>query len=150
MRLLFRKRRLSSTLIILVSIIAATGAVTAVSGQQTSASSPSWANLLAQLRSNDSEVWSGAFDQLRLDPAALRDPKVKAALVNLLDRQNKEPIHGEEEDFADHTSWLSDTVARIVDWNDPRQVCVLANGVDLPDQLGDHAKSRSSLPPATV
>jgi hypothetical protein len=75
-----------------------------------------------------------------LDPAALRDPKVKAALVNLLDRQNKEPIHGEEEDFADDTSWLSDTVARIVDWNDPRQVCVLANSVDLPDQLGDHTK----------
>jgi hypothetical protein len=78
--------------------------------------------------------------QLRLDPASLRDPKIKAALVNHLDRQNKEPIHGEEEDFADDTSWLSDTVARIVDWNDPRQVCVLAISVDLPDQLGDHAK----------
>jgi hypothetical protein len=62
MCLLSRKRQLSSTLIILVSIIAATGAVTAVSGQQTSASSPSGANLLAQLRSNDSEVRSGAFD----------------------------------------------------------------------------------------
>jgi hypothetical protein len=74
--------------------------------------------LLAELGSNDSEARSGAFDQLRLDPAALRDPKVKAALVNLLDRQNKEPIRGEE-DFADYTSWLSDTVARIVDWNDP-------------------------------
>jgi hypothetical protein len=118
MCLLSRKRQLSSTLIILVSIIAATGAVTAVSGRGE----------------------ERCVRQLRLDPASLRDPKIKAALVNHLDRQNKEPIHGEEEDFADDTSWLSDTVARIVDWNDPRQVCVLAISVDLPDQLGDHAK----------
>ena len=137
---LFLKRRSRSTLIILVSIIAATGAVTALSGQETSDSGPSWANLLAQLRSNDSEVRSGAFDQLRSDPAALRDPKVKAALVSLLGRENKEPIHGEEEGFAEYTSWLSDTVAKIVDWNDPHQACVVADSVDLPDQLADHAK----------
>lgn len=98
------------------------------------------AELLIQLRSTDSEVRSGAFDQLRSDPAALRDPNVKAALVSLLDRENREPVYGEEEDFADYTSWLSDTVARIVDWNDSRLVSVLANSVDLPGQLGEHPK----------
>jgi len=47
-----------------------------------------------------------AFKQLRSDPTALRDPKVKAALISLLDRENREPVFGEEEDYADYTSWL--------------------------------------------
>jgi hypothetical protein len=140
MCLLSRRWSLSSTRIILVSIIAASLTVTAVFGQRTSISSANRTNLLAQLRSKDPGVRSGAFDQLRFDPSALHDPKVKAALVSLLDRENKEPIHGEEEEFADYTSWLSVTVAKIVDWNDPRQVCVLANSVDLPDELASHAK----------
>lgn len=110
------------------------------SAQQTSTSTSGRAELLIQLRSTDFEVRSSAFDQLRSDSAALRDPKVEAALVSLLDRENKEPVRGEEEDFAGYTSWLSDTVAKIVDWNDPRQVCVLANSVDLPDELAGHAK----------
>jgi hypothetical protein len=82
-------------------------------------------------------VRSTSCDWIRLHFAI---PRSRLHSSTFLDRQNKEPIHGEEEDFADDTSWLSDTVARIVDWNDPRQVCVLANSVDLPDQLGDHAK----------
>jgi len=110
------------------------------SAQQTSTSSAGRAESLIQLRSTDSEVRSRAFDRLRSDPVALRDPKVKAALVSLLDRENKEPIHGEEEDYAEYTSWLAGTVAKIVDWDDLRQVCVLANSVDLPDELADHAK----------
>jgi len=138
--LLSRKRRLNLTLIIVVSIMAATGAVTAVSGQLTSASSPSWVNLLVQLRSNDSEVRSGAFDQLRLDPTALRDPEVKAALVNLLDRENEETVTGDEEDYSMYVDTLSDTVTKLVDWSDPRQVCILANSVYPPAELADHAR----------
>ena len=140
MYLLSRKRRLNLTLIIVVSIMAATGAVTAVSGQLTSASSPSWVNLLVQLRSNDSEVRSGAFDQLRLDPTALRDPEVKAALVNLLDRENEETVTGDEEDYSMYVDTLSDTVTKLVDWSDPRQVCILANSVYPPAELADHAR----------
>jgi len=81
---------------------------------------------------------------LRSDPAALRDPAVKTALVNLLDRENREAIAGEEEEYAEYTSWLADTVAKVVDWNDPHQVCILADSVDLPDELADHA--RVSIP----
>src|SRR5450631_3043607 len=125
---------------VLASILAAVGMAGAVSGQQTSAASAGWAGLLGQLHSHDSEVRSNAFDQLRSDPVALRDSEVKVALVSLLDRENKEPIHFEDEGFAEYASWLSDTVAKIVDWNDPHQVCILANSVDLPDELGDHAK----------
>ncbi len=124
----------------LVSVIAVCVMATTVSGQQTSASSASLTGLLVQLRSNDSEVRGDAFDHLRSDPVALRDSKVKAALVSLLDRENQEPVHGEEEGFAEYTSWLANIVAKIVDWKNPREVCILANSVDLPDELGDHAR----------
>jgi hypothetical protein len=140
MPFLSRKPQLKSARTMLVSLIAVCATAGAVSGQQTSASSASQAQLLAQLHSSDAEVRSEAFDQLRSDPVVLRDPKVKIALVNLLDRENKEPIYGEEEDFANYTNWLADTVAKIVDWSDSRQVCVLANSVDLPDELANHAK----------
>jgi len=96
--------------------------------------------LLVQLRSDDAEVRSGAFDHLRSDPVALRDSKVKAALVSLLDRENQETLSGEEEDYADYIGWLVGTVAKIVDWNNPHQVCILANSVYLADELADHAK----------
>ncbi|HXM12184.1 MAG TPA: HEAT repeat domain-containing protein [Terriglobales bacterium] len=126
--------------IILLSVIAASATVTAASAQQTSAFSASREKLLVELRSDDSQVRSRAFGQLRSDPSALRDPDVKAALVHLLDRENQEPIHAEEEDFADYASWLAEVVAKIVDWSDPRQVCVLANSIVVPDELADHAK----------
>jgi hypothetical protein len=73
-------------------------------------------------------VRSEALDQLRTDPVALRDPKVKAALIDQLDRESQEPMYDEEEDYASYLDWLADTVAKVVDWNNPRQVCVLANG----------------------
>ncbi|HKM47088.1 MAG TPA: hypothetical protein VJX69_05850 [Terriglobales bacterium] len=96
--------------------------------------------LLAKLRSDNAEVRSEALDQLRTDPVALRDPKVKAALVNQLDRENQETLYAEEEDYADYVGWLVDTVAKVVDWSNPHQACILANSVYLADALADHAK----------
>jgi hypothetical protein len=125
---------------ILCSVVAACLVVVGSSAQQASPSSANWAGLLTQLRSSDSEVRSEALDQLRSDPAALRDPKVRAALINQLDRENQETFSAEEEDYASYVSWLSDTVAKVVDWKDPRKVCILANAADIPDELADHAK----------
>jgi hypothetical protein len=125
---------------LLVLILAACGTITPSWGQQTPVGSGSRAELLAQLRSEDAGLRSNAFERLRGDPAALRDSQVKAALVSLLDRENKEPVYGEEEDFAEYTSSLADTVAKLANWSDPHQVCILANSVDLPDELADHAK----------
>jgi hypothetical protein len=98
---------------------------------------PEW---IAELRSQDAGARSQAFERLRSDPVALRDPGVKAALVNLLDRENQVRLSAEDEGYAEYRSWLSDTVAKVIDWNNPHQVCILANSVDLPDQLADHAK----------
>jgi len=61
-------------------------------------------------------------------------------LVDLLDLENQHVMTGEEEDYAEYVGTLADTVASIVDWNDPRQVCILANSVDPPEQLADHAR----------
>jgi hypothetical protein len=120
--------------------LAACAMLTAGWGQQTPAHKPSRAELLTRLRSGNAEVRSEALDQLRTDPVALRDPKVKAALVNQLDRENHETLYAEEEDYAGYLSWLVDTVAKVVDWSNPRQVCILANGAYLTDELADHAK----------
>ena len=99
------------------------------------------AELLSKLQSKDLTERYAALDALRSDPAALRDPDVKPALVNLLDRENHQTISGEEEEYAEYVSWLAETVAKVVDWNDPHQVCILADSVDLPDELADHAKA---------
>jgi HEAT repeat protein len=126
----------------LVSLIAVCATVSAVSAQQTPAHKPGRAVLVAQLRSDDVQVRSEAFESVRSDPTALRDPEVRVALVDLLDRENHEPPSesGEDEGYAEYTSWLADTVAKIVDWSDPHQVCILANSIDLPDELADHAQ----------
>lgn len=124
----------------LVSVIAMYATVSTVSGRQTSTSGAGRAQLLAQLHSTDSEMRSEAFDKLRSDPAALRDPKVKVALVTLLERENLETFTDEEEDYANYVGWLSETVAEVVNWSDPRQVCILASSADIPDELANHAK----------
>jgi hypothetical protein len=136
------KRRLKSRTV-LACLIAVCPPLSAASGQQTSTSSASRAQLLAQLRSDNEQVRSGAFESVRTDPAALRDPKISAALVDLLDRENHEPPSesGEDEGYAEYISWLAETVAKVVDWRNPRQVCILANGIDLSDELANHAKA---------
>jgi hypothetical protein len=127
---------------VLVSFIAVCATVSGVSGQQTPAHKPGRAGLVAQLRSDNVQVRSEAFESVRSDPTALRDPEVRVALVDLLDRENHETPSesGEDEGYAEYTSWLADTVAKIVDWSDPHQVCILANSIDLPDELANHAK----------
>jgi hypothetical protein len=57
-----------------------------------------------------------------------------------LDRENQITLGCEDEGYAEYVSWLAETVAKVVDWSDHRQVCILANGLDLPDELARHAK----------
>jgi HEAT repeats len=113
---------------------------TPVWAQQAHGHKATRAELLTQLRSDDVEKRIEAYKQLKSDRAALQDPKVKAAFVDLLDRENQGQTSGEEEDYSEYVSSLTDTVARTVDWRDTHQVCVLANSVDPPKELSDHAK----------
>lgn len=46
-------------------------------------------------------------------------------------------LSGEDDGYAEYLSWLADTVAKVADWSDRRQVCIFANSVDLPE---DHVQ----------
>jgi len=73
-------------------IVAATVclALTPSRGQQTAVHKPSVAELVKMLHSEDWTKRSMAYEQLRSNPTALRNPKVQAELINLLDRKSKE------------------------------------------------------------
>jgi HEAT repeat protein len=136
--------------------------------QQSPASGPSVSDLLAELHSKDWAERSHALDQIRSEPATLRSPKVQVALVDLLDRENREtseslhvaqePSHqdaigsaGEEdgEGYGEYCTWLAETVASFVDWNDPRQACILVNAgyVDYPPSpTKAAARARAAMP----
>jgi hypothetical protein len=128
----------------LVAFLVACLTATAVWGQQASSQKASLAELLGQLSSNEPVVRNDALERLRSNPDALRDPKIKTALVNLLDKENHLKFSEDDEGYAEYVSWLEETTARVVDWTDQRQVCILAGGVYLEDELADHA--RASLP----
>lgn len=113
---------------------------TGATAQEATARKPSRTALLTQLHSDDAQVRSEAFSKLRSDKTALGDPNVKSALIDLLDRENREPMAGEEEDYAEYVGWLTQTVTKVVNWEDPHQVCILATSVDIPEQLAEHPR----------
>jgi hypothetical protein len=96
--------------------------------------------LLAQLGSDEAIVRNDALEHLRSDPSALADKRIKSALIELLDRENHIAFSGDE-GYHEYLSWLADAVANVVDWNDPHQVCILTDSLDIPDELADHASA---------
>lgn len=114
--------------------------------------------LLVKLRSNDGGVRAEAYEQLRSDPMALRSAKVKAAFLDLLDRENHEldaqlveaqkegyPDRGDNAGYAEYYSDLLDAVDSFADWNNPRQACILVNASSSDDsafaaEIANHAK----------
>jgi hypothetical protein len=99
-----------------------------------------------------------AYEKLRSNPAALRDRKVRTALLDLLDRENRvvestlresrEQVgasgkYGEE--YGEYLGELSQSVDAFADWNNPRQVCIFVQEPDNPDsrfaaKIAAHAK----------
>ena len=125
-------------------IFAVYAATVAAHAQEAPASGPSTAELVEQLNSDEPVLRNNALERLRSDPDALRDSKIKAALVTLLDKENHVKFSEDDEGYAEYVDWLAETTAKVVDWTDQRQVCILADGVYLEDELADHAKA--SLP----
>lgn len=140
--------------IILAFTLAACTAVTVGWGQQ----APSVAQLLMKLNSANEPVRVKAFGELRSDPANLKNPEVRAGLLDLLDRENHAldsqleqaqkkgyPDEGDNEGWAEYYSDLVDTVDSFADWNDPRQTCILVDAGSSDDsvfaaEIADHAK----------
>jgi hypothetical protein len=114
--------------------------VTAAAWGQQSVSKPSVRDLLAKLHSLNDQERLQAFEALRSDPGNLKNPEVRAELINLLDRENRYldsqleeaqtkgyPDEGDNEGFAETYSDLLETVDSFADWNDPRVACFLAD-----------------------
>lgn len=108
---------------------------------------------LSDLQSDDMEKRMDAFERIKDNSRAMQRPEVKSALLNLLDRENRlihlshnGPSMGEQygEGYGVYASELAETVARIADWHDPHQVCVLAQSSPyspstIPDRLAVEA-----------
>jgi hypothetical protein len=129
-------------------IAAACGPATARGWQQAVSNKPSVAVLLARLHSQDDVERSTAFEGLRSNPAALQSPDVRAALLDLLDRENQEldakllqAQNSSQEDkgdavdegYAEYYSNVLGAVDSFADWNDPRQACILVSAGSSPD-----------------
>jgi HEAT repeats len=120
--------------IILAYTLAACTAVPLVCGQQANTSRSSVSELLAKLQSKDPTERSLSYDELRSDAEAMRSKEVQAALLDLLDREDREiestlrASHEQEgvgEGYAEYVAELGETVDSYADWTDPRQVCIL-------------------------
>jgi hypothetical protein len=113
--------------------------------------------LLSKLYSEDQSVRAKAFKQLCANPANLQSPRVRTALLNLLDRENHEldeqlleaqkrgyPDEGDNAGWAEYYSNLLDAVDSFADWNDPRQACIMVDAGSSDDsafaaKIADHA-----------
>ena len=141
----------------LIFAIAACTTGTLSSAQQRIDSEPRIVMLLADLQSARASERARAFGDLRSDAASLNKSEVRAALVDLLDRENRYldsllekaqrkgyPDEGDNAGWAEYYSDLLDTVDGFVDWNDPRQACILVNANSSDDsafavEISDHA-----------
>jgi hypothetical protein len=126
-------------------------------GQQ-SVGRPTVAVLLRTLSSDQWMERARAYEQLRSDQAALRGTKVRTALLDLLDRENRvvestlresqEQVgtsgkYGEE--YGEYLGELSQSVDAFADWNNPHQVCIFVKEPYDPDsrfaaKIAAHAK----------
>jgi hypothetical protein len=107
---------------------------------QTPATKPQVSDLLAALHAANWFDRASAYEHLRRDPAALRLPEVKSALLDLEDRENrsdwsKEPGFNtrESESRSEYRAELADTVDSLADWNDLRQLCIIVHSSYEPD-----------------
>ncbi len=103
-------------------------------------------SLLSAFKSPDPAVRVDAFEQVKRNREALERSDVRAALVDLLDRENRlihetllESDGGQGvaikygEDYALYTTELDQSVIEIVDWGNARSACILAESSDDPD-----------------
>lgn len=120
-------------------------------GQQPSAPKPTTAELLDALRSDDTGKRADAYEHLRSNPSTLRSARVKAALLDLLDRESnvdeaaiREHVGTSDkygEGYTEYVYALGETVASFVNWNDPHQVCTAVRGFAPPGAVASHAKA---------
>lgn len=137
--------------------------------QQAPTPRPDVAGLLAKLHSKDWTERSNAVDDVRTDPDMLHSQAIRAALLNLLDWENRkadkvfrearthnhqEADNQDSEDagtegYGEYCAWLAQTVESFANWNDPRQACILVNAAQItyPSSSADAAaRARAAMP----
>lgn len=131
--------------------------------QQITASKPSVPDVLAKLHSRHLSERTDALDEIASDQALLQSRKVQATLLDLLDQETEafredksfntvaaasEEDDGEEEN-SQYLSSLSYVVNKFVDWNDPRQACMMVDSGDIeyPSSAPEAAaRARAAMP----
>jgi HEAT repeat protein len=94
---------------------------------------------LAELKNPDSARRWAAYESIEKNEQTLKQADVRVALIDLLNLETQQ-IHnalvlskGKQgaadkygEGYVEYTAQLADTVIGIVDWRDPRELCILA------------------------
>lgn len=135
------RKILTATLAICATFAAARGQ------QKETPPKPDESALLASLKSSNDGERLSAFYQLRSSPSAVRSPKVRAALIDLLDKEVQEELtnrkegEGESEGGDEYMGDLTNTVATFADWSNAHQVCLLVAQGSLPTSTyAEHAR----------
>ncbi len=109
---------------------------------------PGVSEVLANLQSKEWQQRSTAIEQIYDNPDVLQSAKLRASLMNLRDREDRESYesshkaqaampadtnvaraedNSDEEEFAWYDSQLTEIVGSFVNWTDPRQACIMVN-----------------------
>jgi hypothetical protein len=144
--------------IILALTLVACLAAPLVRGQQVDTPRPSVSDLLAKLQSKDATERSRSYEEQRSDAEAMRSREVQAALLDLLDREDREiestlrashEHEGVAEGYAEYVAELGETVESYADWADTHQVCILVQQAyewDTPFAAKIAAHAKVSIP----
>jgi hypothetical protein len=106
---------------VLTATLAICVTIAATRAQETKAPKPNDATLLQGLKSSDGGERLNAFYQLRSSPSTMRSSKVRAALIDLIDREvqdeliNRKEGEGESEGGDEYMADLTHTVASFAD-----------------------------------
>jgi hypothetical protein len=139
---------------VIVAVITAGMIASFCLGQDTQEQSSRYPQLLGHLRSAEIATRRKAFQEVHSNPSMLKDPDVRSALLDLLDRENRhfdtELKKGEREraehengnsEYSESAMYMDDLVRAIesfVNWHDPRQVCLLVKAGAMLESSDSH------------
>jgi hypothetical protein len=125
--------------------------------QQVPASKPSVPELLTKLHSRHWSERIDAIEKIDVDEALLQSRTIQVALIDLLNREVAEDATSQdagtdddgEEEYSQYLTSVSYIVNKFVDWNDPRQACMMVKAayMDYPSSAPQAAAvARAAMP----
>lgn len=143
-----------------VTLLIATCVTVTAWSQQAPTSKPSVPDVITKLHSNHWSERIDAIEQIGSDKILLHSRTIQVALMDLLNQevaegtssQNTSATSGEdegEEEYSQYFSSLCYIVNTFVNWNDPRQACMMVNTayVDYPSSPTEAAvRARAAMP----